>query len=245
MDLKDLTMKRYGLLLITILMMAPASMDAQLGRTVYARGAVTTTDRQAGSFHSIMVSSGIDVLLTVGDKESIRVEADENLHEYILTDLQNGVLHVYSRVNIRNAKSRKVFLTMSEVKSVTTSSAGDVTGLTPVVSDFLELSTSSAGNINLEVKALDIKATTSSSGDITLRGSAGKITASLSSAGDLKALDLTVKEADITASSAGDARITVTERLRARASSAGDILYRGDPKYVDAQSSSAGSVRAF
>ena len=39
-----------------------------------------------------------------------------------------------------------------------------------------------------------------------------------------------------------DADINVTERLKARASSAGDINYRGNPKYVDAHSSSAGGV---
>jgi hypothetical protein len=51
-----------------------------------------------------------------------------------------------------------------------------------------------------------------------------------------------VKEADVSVSSAGDADIFVTERLKARASSAGDVNYKGDPKYIDAHSSSAGGV---
>ena len=66
--------------------------------------------------------------------------------------------------------------------------------------------------------------------------------ASTSSAGDIKAYELTVKEADIKASSAGDVKITVTDRLYARASSAGDIYFRGNPEKVDARSSSAGDV---
>ena len=177
--------------------------------------------------------------------ESIRVEADENLHEYILTEVRGGVLRVYTDANIRSAESRKVYVTMKEIRSISTSSAGDVIGQTPIVADLLELSTSSAGDINIEVKAREINATTSSSGDITLSGSADNISASTSSAGDLKALDLTVREADITASSAGDAKITVTERLKARASSAGDIYYKGNPKYVDAHASSAGSVKGY
>ena len=82
----------------------------------------------------------------------------------------------------------------------------------------------------------------SSSGDITLNGEADKLNANLSSAGDLNAYELEVREADVSASSAGDADITVSERLTARASSAGDINYRGNPKYIDAHSSSAGGV---
>jgi len=82
----------------------------------------------------------------------------------------------------------------------------------------------------------------SSSGDITLTGDAGMLEADLSSAGDLNAYNLEVKEADVSASSAGDADINVSEKLTARASSAGDIHYMGDPKYVDAHSSSAGGI---
>jgi len=221
------------------------SAEAQLRKTVYARGEVTTEDRQAGSFNSVNVSTGITVYLSQGDKESIRVEADENLHEYIVTEIRGGVLNIYSEFNIRNAKSRKVYVTIKEVKSLKTSSAGDIKGQTPFTADMLTLATSSAGDINLEVRANEVRATTNSSGDITLKGSADKLTADLSSAGDLNAFDFTVREADITASSAGDATITVTETLKARASSAGDIHYRGKPKNVDAHSSSAGSIRGF
>ena len=131
---------------------------------------------------------------------------------------------------------------MKEVTSVNTSSAGDVTGEMPVKSDRLELSASSAGNIKLEVYAKEINADISSSGDITLTGEADMLKADLSSAGDLKAYDLKAREADISVSSAGDADMNVSEKITARASSAGDINYKGDPKYVDAHSSSAGGI---
>ena len=77
---------------------------------------------------------------------------------------------------------------------------------------------------------------------MTLSGEADILEADLSSAGDLNAFNLKVREADISASSAGDADINVTEKIRARASSAGDINYMGDPKYIDSHSSSAGGI---
>jgi hypothetical protein len=131
---------------------------------------------------------------------------------------------------------------MKEINSVRTTSAGDVVGETPVKTDRLELSTSSAGDIKLEVFAKEIELDISSAGDMTLKGEADVLKADLSSAGDLNAYDLTVKEADVSASSAGNADINVTERITARASSAGDINYMGDPKYIDSHSSSAGGV---
>lgn len=238
-------MKATKYVMIMTLLAVTLSAEAQIRRTVYARGPVTTEERKVSNFHSINVSTGITVYLSQGDRESLRVEADENLHEYIITEIRGGVLNIYSNFNIRNARSRKVYVTMKEVRSLKTSSAGDIIGMTPVVADVLIVSTTSAGNINLEVRANQIKAGSSSSGDIKLKGTADRLNASLSSAGGIKAYDLTVREADISVSSAGDAQINVTERLKARASSAGGVRYRGNPKYVDAHSSSAGSIRGF
>lgn len=216
--------------------------DGQIRRTVYGNNHVVKKEREAGRFTGLRVSSGIDVYLKQTGNESIEVEADENLHEYILTEIRDGVLHVYTEANIREAEMKRVYVTMKDISSLKTSSAGDIIGETPVKTDNLELSASSAGDIKLEIYAKDVEANISSSGDVTLTGEADILNVNLSSAGDLNSYGLEVREADVSASSAGDADINVTERLRARSSSAGDINYRGNPKYVDAHSSSAGGV---
>lgn len=236
-------MKNLKILLIGALVFGiTACADAQMRRTVYGNKDVVKKERTAGNFTGIKVSTGIDVYLKQTDNESIVVEADENLHEYILTEIRDGVLNVYTDANIRDAERKRVYVTMENIRSIKTTSAGDVIGETPVKSDQLELSANSAGNINLEVYAKVIEADISSSGDITLNGTADRLKVILSSAGDLNAYDLEVREADVSASSAGDADVSVTERLTAKASSAGDINYKGNPKYIDAHSSSAGGV---
>jgi hypothetical protein len=219
-----------------------ACSQGQIRKTVHGNNNVVTKERNAEHFTGIKVSSGIDVYLTQGNNEKISVEADENLHEYILTEVRGGVLNVYTDANIRDAERKSVHVTMKEINSIRTSSAGDVYGETPVKTDRLELSASSAGNIKLEVFAEEINADISSSGDITITGEAEKLDADLSSAGDLNAYELKVREADVSVSSAGDADINVSEKITARASSAGDINYKGNPKYVDAHSSSAGGI---
>jgi hypothetical protein len=232
------------LLAVTLLISINACcLDAQWRKTVRGEGPVVKEDRQASSFDEIKVSTGIDVYLRQGNNQSITVEADENLHEYIRTEINAGVLHVYSDANIREAKMKRVYVTMKEVRSLRTTSAGDIIGETPVKGDEIELGASSAGDIRLEVYANDLEINISSSGNIRLSGEAEMLNADLSSAGDLEAYGLVVKEADVSVSSAGDAQINVTDKLVARASSAGDISYQGNPKQVDARSSSAGGIR--
>jgi hypothetical protein len=236
-------MKNLKFLTIAIaILVISACSHAQIRRTVHGNGKVVTKERRIDSFNGIRVSTGIDVYLKQGNSETISVEADDNIQEYILTEVRGGVLNVFTEVSIRDAERKRVYVTMKEVTSIKTSSAGDVSGESPIKCDRLELSASSAGSIKLDVTANDIKLNISSSGDITLNGDAALLEADLSSAGSLRAYDLNVKEADVSVSSAGDANINVSERLTARASSAGDINYRGNPKYIDAHSSSAGGV---
>ena len=234
-----------GLRILTaaiVVLSISACTNAQFRNTVRGNGHVITKERKTDNFTGVRVSSGIDIYLKQGTDMSISVEADENLQEYILTEVKNGVLNVYTDANIRNAERKRVYVTMKDIKSVRTSSAGDVIGETPVKSDRLELSASSAGDIKLEVTANEIKINISSSGNITLTGEADMLEADLSSAGDLNAFDLKVRDADISASSAGDADVNVTEKITARSSSAGNINYMGNPKYIDSHSSSAGSI---
>lgn len=238
---KDMKNLKYFLVIFLSLGITFCS-DGQFRRTVYGNNHVVRKEREAGKFTGLRVSSGIDVYLKQAGNESIEVEADENLHEYILTEIRDGVLHVYTEANIRKAEMKRVYVTMRDISSLKTSSAGDIIGETPVKTDKLELSASSAGDIKLEINAKEVEANISSSGDVTLIGEADILHADLSSAGDLNAYGLEVREADVSASSAGDADINVSERLRARSSSAGDINYRGNPKYLDAHSSSAGGV---
>jgi hypothetical protein len=229
--------------LIIICLAITACADAQFRKTVYGNGKVVSEERAPVQVSGIRVSTGIDVYLSQGDKLNLVVEADENLHDYIITEVKNGILDIYTDANIRKAEMKKVYVTLKTINSVSTSSAGDIIGESPVETDDLKISASSAGDIKLEVYASNIDANISSSGDVTLTGEAGFMEADLSSAGDLNAYNLKVKEADVTVSSAGGADIFVTEKLIARASSAGDINYKGDPKNVDAHSSSAGGIQ--
>jgi hypothetical protein len=236
-------MKSLRSLTVAIIILAVSScVNGQFWKSVAGHGHVVSKERKTESFSGLKVSSGIDVYLKQGDNVTVTVEADENLHEYILTEVRGGVLNVYTEYNIRDAERKRVYVTMKEINSVKTSSAGDVIGETPINTDRLELTASSAGDIKLETHAKNIDVDISSSGDISLSGETDMLKADLSSAGDLKAYDLKAREADVSVSSAGDADINVSERISARASSAGDINYKGDPKYVDAHSSSAGGI---
>jgi hypothetical protein len=231
------------ILIIGLSLSIIACVDGQFYKSVRGNGNVTTEERSVSEFDALRVSTGIDVYLKQGDNISVKVEADENLHEYIETEVRGSVLHVYTNnISIRQAERKRVYVTMKEIKSLQSTSAGDIVGETAITAEDIEIGASSSGDITLELHADNVEVNISSAGSIRLTGEANMMEADLSSAGDLSASEFRVKEADVNVSSAGDADINVSESLKARASSAGDIKYSGNPKYVDAHASSAGGV---
>ena len=147
------------------------------------------------------------------------------------------------RVNIRNAKSKKVHVTLPLLTALKISSAGDCKGQGLFHCDDLELGISSAGDLDLEVEARRIDLDISSSGDCRLAGKADVFNASLSSAGDLHAFDLMAGQVKVDVSSAGDARVYATDEISMNASSAGNIYYKGDAQVIRIISkSSAGNI---
>jgi len=228
-----------SLLLIILSMSCDYSMFTD---TIYGDGNVVSEIRNISSFDGIKVSSGIDVFIKQGDAENLKLEADENLHEVIKTEVKNNTLYIYTEENIRKAKSKTVYVLYKELNRIKISSSGDIKGANTLKTDELDISLSSAGDLDLDIQAREIYLSISSSGDAKISGKANFLKASLSSAGDLDAYDLEVKKCKITVSSAGNAKINVTEDLDATASSAGDIYYTGDPEIKNLNSSSAGGI---
>lgn len=211
--------------------------------SISGNGNVEEENRDISGFTGVLVSSGIDVILSEGQDFEVRVVADENLLEVIETTLNGRVLEVGTdRMNIRNAKSKKVYVTLPELSSLKISSAGDCIGKDVFHCDHLELGISSAGDLELEVEAQRIDLNISSSGDAKLAGSADEFYASLSSAGDLHAFDLVAGKVKVDVSSAGDARVFATEEISMSASSAGNIHYKGDARVLRSSKSSAGDI---
>lgn len=210
--------------------------------SITGNGNVVKQKRDVGEFTGIRTGSGIGVFLTQGDVQSVEVEADENLQNWIKTEVNGTVLQIYTDKNIRLARTKKVYITCKNLDRIDISSAGDVTGVTPFKTKDIGIEMSSAGDLHIELEADTVGISISSAGNAYLKGKTGLLKADLSSAGDLNAFDLEAKIGEIHVSSAGKAKVFVTEEASFNSSSAGSIDYKGEPRVKEIQTSSAGSV---
>ncbi len=236
-------MKTNFILFILLLSVCWSCDFASIDSGISGNGNVVEKERAIKSFHGIVVANGIDVFITQTDEEKLVLIADENLHDLIITDVENGILKISSKQNIRRASSLRINLNYKFIESIKISSAGDVKGETKLVTDDLVLHLSSAGDLDLDIEANKIDCKISSSGDVNLRGKTTILNAELSSAGDLNAYDLISEECVVRVSSAGNAKVYATKLFDLEASSAGDIFYKGDGIVENQRTSSAGEIR--
>lgn len=203
--------------------------------------------RQLSSFSEISVSEAITVELIKGNKEEAVVEADGIDLEDVITEVYRDRLEIEMRDRNRYSMNRSrrvtVYLTYREIDEINVSSAANIFSREVVAGDKLEIEVSSAGDVELEVDVNTIDASVSSAGDLELSGKAVRQFVKVSSSGDYKAFDLISEEAEIDASSSGDAEVFVTGRLEAEATSAGSVRYKGDPDKIFVDSGSGGRVR--
>ena len=199
-------------------------------------------NRAIRPFSGLKVSQGIEVLLKHGDRESVKVEANIKLSD-VITEVSGDYLKIHLEDGKFRNVSVKVYVTYVRLEKIIASSAARVYGEDAVKSDELEISASSAAEIELELKVKHLEVKASSAADIELDGVAEKVLFDVSSAGEIDAYDLLGKNVTAEASSAGTIKLNVEQELEAEASSGASIRYRGNPSKSITNSSSGGSVK--
>ncbi|MEM9856660.1 MAG: head GIN domain-containing protein [Bacteroidota bacterium] len=200
-------------------------------------------DREVRSFEAIKAVQGIDVYLKPGSKEAVRVEVRGIDLEDVLTEVSGRRLKIYLDDGRHRNHSVKVYVTFVELNDISASSAATIITNGTIKGNNLDVSVSSAADIEIEVDVNDIEASASSAGDIELSGSTKYIDINASSAGGVDAYDLQAEQVRARASSAAGIKVYVTDEIDARASSGGSVRYRGNPSKSQTDSSSGGSVR--
>jgi hypothetical protein len=186
--------------------------------------------------------SGIgEVIIRHGDTQKIIVETDDNLLDYLETDINGGVWDIEFERCIRNVTRLTVYITVPEIEKLIISGSGSIIGEDAFVGDELEATVSGSGNIDFDFTGNIVEASISGSGHIDLFGSADFMDVNISGSGDVRAFDLFTQECDVHNSASGDARVNVEDFLKVRISGSGDVLYIGNPT-LDIDISGSGSV---
>lgn len=178
--------------------------------------------RDLRGFRSIDVGGVFHVEITAQKDFSVEVEADDNLLEFIKTEVHGDTLHIETRKKLSTHNPIRVRIFAPDVEKLDVSGAANVTVT--------------------EIKNTGIEVESSGASKIKLAGETSKLIVDVSGATKVDAENLKADNVTAEASGASHVGVNVSGQLRAHASGASKILYLGTPTSVDKKTSGASSV---
>ena len=234
---------RIALATFFALLLTSCNHSIILGDGIKGNGNITTEERSiTEDFKGIDVSYGINVVVEQSEKSSVSVEADDNLQQLIVTKVVNGILKIEASKSYNSTETPKVIVKMPIINSLETGSGATISSTNALVSDNMNVKSSSGSDIDIAVEADAITLETSSGSKIKARGKALKAETSSSSGSDIDAGALMANEVISNSSSGSHTSVYPIVSLNAKASSGGSINYLKNPKTMNKEESSGGSV---
>jgi hypothetical protein len=244
-NLTRLTKTITILALFTILCSACSALDSVRGyKLIRGKGNLVEETRQVSEFTGVNLANMGDLTITLGNTESLQIEAQSNLMQYIETEVVSGVLTIgtQARISLNPTRPIKYSLTVKDLDSIKISSSGGITA-PDLQADHFSIDISSSGDLkmgNLNAVRLDVDINSSGNLDIS-GGEVNTQTVTIDSGGSYTASELKSSDAVVKINSSGTASIWVQDTLTVTLNSSGNLKYRGNPT-VDMTTNSSGDV---
>ena len=182
-------------------------------KTISGSGEVITESRDVSNFERVDLQGIGNLEIVQGDEESLTITADDNLMQYITTEVVGDTLEIGMKPNLSLDPSRTIEykLVLKSVTSIALSGFGNINseGLT---GDELEVKLTGSGDImlgNLESETLLVRI--SGFGDFEAQTiSADRPTLEITGSGDITVDELTAKDLAVKISGFGDADLSGT-----------------------------------
>ena len=202
--------------------------------------------RKVRNFDSVSLTGIGRLIIIQTDKESLTIQAEDNLLPYIETQVKGRTLTIGIRdfVSITPREKITYFLSVKDLSVLQISGLGDI-HLSGLHTDKLSVEFSGGGNAVIEdllTKNISIKL--SGAGDFSLSGQVDAQALEISGAGNYDAGDLLSKTATVEISGAGNAIIWVTDMLTIELSGMGNLQYYGNPS-IKQEISGLGKVESL
>ena len=202
-------------------------------KTVAGSGKAVTETREVSDFRSVELATLGTLYIEVGEREALRVEADDNLLPYLETEVRGDTLKITSRdmVGLLPKEPIYYYLTVRALDEIVLSGLGSIEVPDPVETPALAVRISGGGSIELEdlrAESLDVDLT--GLGDLYVdEGVVEAQDVLISGGGNYRARGLDSEEATVRLTGLGSATVRVSETLDVTISGGGSVRYVGSP----------------
>lgn len=223
---------RYSSFILFAVIIVLSSCDYLGGVRISGNRHIATKEISAGSFESVEVHGSMNVHLVQSPTNSVKVQADDNLFEYldIYTEGNRLVVKTRKGYNLRPSRDIIVYAAAANFKDIELSGSGDIfSENTITATDELSVEVSGSGDINMNVNVPRLRSKISGSGSLTLNGTAKDFSATINGSGDIKSFGLSADNARVDLAGSADAEVTANKTLEVEIAGSGSVTYKGNP----------------
>jgi len=228
------------LILAGSLLLFLSSCNVDLGER--GNGNLITDKIEPGDFREIQLGGNFEVILKKSDAPAVIITTDENLMDYIQVENIGSTLEIRSNRKLRPSDNSTITIEYTELDRIEVQGAASLRTENELVSDYLRMSMSGAGDVDMDVDLGRLELDISGVGAVELRGNAEEQSISMSGAGGYDGNELRSRICNVSISGVGGAEVYVTDELNATVSGVGGVSYRGNPSDVRSDISGLGSV---
>ena len=147
-------MKPKIYLSIITLIFSTSILLAQKAEKIKGSKVVTTSQKEIKSFNAIEIGDNLEVNLEKGDKNEIKIEADDNLHDIINLEVQDDILMISTSKEAQGFKKLSVKITYTnDLNLVTTKDESVVNAIQEIILDNITFKTFDKSKLFLNVNS--------------------------------------------------------------------------------------------
>ena len=221
--------------LIFMLIMLILATSACSLTTVRGSGNLITESRSISNIDRVDLGGSGKLIITQGGEESLTVETDDNMMQYVSTEVRDGTL--YLGFEGRDSKGQSISptrlrftLTVKGLTGIGVSGSGDITTAS-LDTDRLEVNIGGSGNVQVDsLTAREVEVGIGGNGNVDLAGEVTGQDISINGSGKYDAENLRSETVKINIGGSGNATVWATESLDASVGGSGSVEYYGNPQ---------------
>ncbi len=214
------------------------------GTKIKGNGNVIEEPRDVFPFERLKVDGVINVVLIPGSKESVKIEADQNLLPYIHV-FNNGktlIVDTDDNIDFKFTKG-EVYITFVNLSEIKHDGVARIKSTEGIHASKFVLNSNGVGSINLEIYCDKLEANLDGVGSIKLSGRASVFDLRNSGVGSVDAYHLESEYADVTNTGVGSTEVFAKKEISINSSGVGSVKYRGDAVVTKLNANGVGSVK--
>ncbi|MCY0993958.1 DUF2807 domain-containing protein [Nannocystis sp. ILAH1] len=207
-------------------------------------GELAVDERSLAGFDAVVNDSALDVEITLGEGDEVRVVCDANLLDRVETVVKNGVLRI-DRAGLYGLRPRagcRVEVEVEHLRAVQNSGSGEIRTLGDAT-ELTEIHQEGSGSITVEALAVThADVTSTGSGSVHLAGTIGDVAFVSTGSGGIHARELLAETAQARSTGSGGVELHASELVDAELTGSGDIHVWGSPDDRHTHTTGSGRV---